>query len=110
MLYNRNETIKVPFKARILELGFIKAESAVIGRLKGCMGKFMSMMTTLFCGAVSLMQMYLSDSIVTCVKFMNCVLIPMLGNCNKNNNRKKKKNESIRSKNYGRSKGSQIEE
>lgn len=69
-------------RARILELGFINAESAVMGRLKGCMGMLMSTITTLFCGAVSLTQMYLSDSMVTCVNVMNCGLIPMLGNCN----------------------------
>lgn len=36
-------------------------------------------MTTLFCGDVSRTQMYLSDSIVTCVNVMNCGLIPRLG-------------------------------
>lgn len=36
---------------------------------------------TLFYGAISLMQMYLSDSMVTCVKVMNCGLIPTLANC-----------------------------
>lgn len=40
----------------------------------------MSTITTLFCGAVSLMHMYFSDSIVTCVKFMNCGLIPRVDN------------------------------
>uniref|UniRef100_A0A2P2MB29 Clathrin heavy chain 1-like n=1 Tax=Rhizophora mucronata TaxID=61149 RepID=A0A2P2MB29_RHIMU len=40
---------------------------------------FISMITTLFCGAVSLTHRYFSDSIVTCVKFMNCGLIPRLG-------------------------------
>uniref|UniRef100_A0A2P2MB53 Clathrin heavy chain 2-like n=1 Tax=Rhizophora mucronata TaxID=61149 RepID=A0A2P2MB53_RHIMU len=40
----------------------------------------MSIITTLFWGAVSLTHMYFSDSIVTCVKFMNCGLIPRLGN------------------------------
>jgi hypothetical protein len=76
----------VPLRARILELGFMRAESAVIGRLSGCMGMFMSMITTLFCGAVSLTHMYLSDSIVTCVNVMNCGLIPTLGNYINNNN------------------------
>jgi hypothetical protein len=36
------------------------------------------MITTLFCGDVSRTQMNLSDSIVTCVKVMNCWLIPRL--------------------------------
>jgi hypothetical protein len=71
---------KIPLRARIRELGFIKAESAVIGLLRGCIGMFMSTITTLFCGDVSLMHMYFSDSIVTCVKFMNWGLIPRLGN------------------------------
>lgn len=44
------------------------------------MGMAMSIMTTLFCGAVSLMQMYLSDSMVTCVKVINCGLMPTLPN------------------------------
>ena len=70
-----------PLSARILVLGFIRAESAVIGRRRGCIGMVMSIMTTLFCGAVSLTQMYLSDSMVTCVKVMNCGLIPTLANC-----------------------------
>ena len=69
----------IPFKANILELGFISAESAVIGLLNGCIGMFMSIITTLFCGAVSRTQINLSDSIVTCVNVMNCGLIPMLG-------------------------------
>lgn len=69
----------IPFKANILLLGFISAESAVIGLLNGCIGMFISIITTLFCGAVSRTQIYLSDSIVTCVNVMNCGLIPMLG-------------------------------
>jgi len=71
-----------PFNARILELGFIRAESAVIGLLKGWFGMFISTITTLFCGAVSRTHIYLSDSIVTCVNVMNCGFMPMLGNCN----------------------------
>lgn len=63
---------QIPFKARILEFGFIRAESAVIGLLRGCIGIFISMITTLFCGAVSRTQIYLSDSIVTLVNVMNC--------------------------------------
>jgi len=76
------ETRVLPFKARILELGFIRAESAVIGLLKGWFGMVISIMTTLFWGEVSRTHIYLSDSIVTCVNVMNCVLMPMLGNCN----------------------------
>jgi hypothetical protein len=76
-------------RARIRELGFIKAESAVIGLLRGCAGMLISTITTLFCGAVSLMQMYFSDSIVTWVKFMNCGLIPRLGNYNSTTNQTK---------------------
>lgn len=70
-----------PFNARILVLGFISAESAVIGLLRGCIGILISMITTLFCGAVSRTHIYLSDSIVTCVNVINCGLIPKLGNC-----------------------------
>jgi len=72
----------VPLRARILLLGFIKAESAVIGLLSGCIGMLISMITTLFCGDVSLTQIYLSDSIVTWVKVINCWLIPTLGSWN----------------------------
>lgn len=74
---------KLPFSARILEFGFMRAESAVMGLLKGWFGMLMSMITMLFCGEVSLTQIYLSDSIVTCVNVMNCGLIPMLGSCDK---------------------------
>ena len=72
----------IPFKANILVLGFISAESAVIGLLKGCIGIFISIITTEFCGEVSRMHIYLSDSMVTLVNVMNCGLIPMLVNCN----------------------------
>lgn len=85
-----DKTNKIPFKARILEFGFIRAESAVMGLLRGCIGMFISIITTLFCGAVSRTQMYLSDSIVTFVNVMNCWLIPMLGSCKQN----KKKNQN----------------
>ena len=68
------------FKAKILVLGFIRAESAVIGLLKGCNGILISIITTLFCGAVSRTHIYLSDSMVTFVKVINCGLIPMLVN------------------------------
>lgn len=78
-LSNKHEL--VPFRARILELGFIRAESAVIGRLNGCMGMLISIITTLFCGEVSRTHIYLSDSIVTWVKVMNWGLIPTLGSC-----------------------------
>jgi hypothetical protein len=61
----------LPFKARILEFGFMRAESAVIGRLNGCIGMFISIITTLFCGAVSRTHIYLSDSIVTFVNVIN---------------------------------------
>lgn len=40
--------IHSPFSAKILEFGFISAESAVIGRLKGCIGMLISIITTLF--------------------------------------------------------------
>ena len=40
--------VKLPFKARILESGFIRAESAVIGLLRGCIGILISIITTLF--------------------------------------------------------------
>jgi hypothetical protein len=67
-----------PLSARILVLGFMSAESAVIGRRSGCMGMAMSMMTTLFCGEVSRTQMYFSDSMVTWVKVTNCGAMPRL--------------------------------
>ena len=67
--------------ARILVLGFMSAESAVIGRRSGCMGMAMSMMTTLFCGEVSRTQMYFSDSMVTWVKVTNCGAMPRLVSC-----------------------------
>lgn len=71
----------IPLRARILEFGFMRAESAVIGLLRGWFGIFISMITTLFCGAVSRTHMHLSDSIVTLANVMNCGLIPMLGSC-----------------------------
>lgn len=79
----------LPFNARILEFGFINAESAVMGLLKGWLGRLISIITTLFWGAVSRTHMNLSDSIVTCVKVMNCWLIPTLGSCNHQIARKK---------------------
>ena len=57
------------------------AESAVIGRLNGCIGMAISTITTLLDGAVSLTQMNLSDSMVTWVKEMNCWLTPSVVNC-----------------------------
>lgn len=78
---NKENLYILPFKARILVLGFISAESAVIGRLSGCIGIFISIITTLFCGDVSRTHIYLSDSIVTFVKVICCGLIPILGNC-----------------------------
>nr|CAB3459109.1 unnamed protein product [Digitaria exilis] len=59
----------------------MSAESAVMGRLRGCMGMAMSMMTTLFCGEVSRTQMYFSDSMVTWVKVTNCGVMPRLVSC-----------------------------
>jgi len=56
----------------------MSAESAVMGLRRGWLGMAMSMMTTLFCGEVSRTQMYLSDSMVTWVKVMNCGAIPRL--------------------------------
>lgn len=70
-LLQTNFVNALPFKARILEFGFIRAESAVIGLLRGCMGIFISIITTLFCGDVSRTHIYLSDSIVTFVNVMN---------------------------------------
>ena len=67
--------------ARILVFGFMSAESAVMGRRRGCMGMAMSMMTTLFCGEVSRTQMYFSDSMVTWVKVTNCGAMPRLVSC-----------------------------
>ncbi len=71
----------VALRAITLLAGFISAESAVIGRLSGLSGAAMSTITTEFVGPVSRMQMYLSLSIVTLVKEMNCGLMPRLGSC-----------------------------
>jgi hypothetical protein len=59
-------------------LGFMRAESAVMGLRRGCAGMAMSTMTTLFCGEVSRTQMYFSDSMVTWVKVTNWGAIPRL--------------------------------
>ena len=72
-----------PLSARILVLGFMSAESAVMGRRSGCMGMAMSTMTTLFCGEVSRTQMYFSDSMVTWVKVTNWGAMPRLVSCSK---------------------------
>lgn len=53
-----------------------------MGRRNGCDGIDISIITTLFCGDVSRTQMYLSDSIVTCVNVTNCWLMPRLVSCN----------------------------
>ena len=71
----------LPLSARILVLGFMSAESAVMGLRRGWLGMAMSMMTTLFCGEVSRTQMYLSDSMLTWVKVMNWGAIPRLVSC-----------------------------
>ena len=88
-----------PFRANILEFGFIRAESAVIGRLKGWFGMLISTITTLFCGAVSRTHINLSDSIVTFVKVMNCGLIPMLVSCNHHKTQSENMNSSETSSN-----------
>eukprot|EP00850_Spirogloea_muscicola_P015183 SM000114S24146 [mRNA] locus=s114:189803:197796:+ [translate_table: standard] len=75
--------LQIPLRARILLVGFMRAESAVMGRRRGCIGVAMSMMTTLLEGAVSRTQMNLSDSMVTCVKVMNWLLMPRLVNWQK---------------------------
>lgn len=55
------------------------AESAVIGRRCGSVGVAMSMMTTCTCPLTSSrMHMYLSLSMVSDAKLMNCGLIPTL--------------------------------
>ena len=68
-------------RASTLLTGFISAESAVIGRFWGANGFAISMMTTLLVAPVSRTQMYLSDSMVTLVKVMNCWPMPTLGSC-----------------------------
>lgn len=70
-----------PFRARTLLVGFMRAESAVMGRRRGWLGVDMSIITTLFCGDVSRTQMYLSDSMVTCVNVTNCWFMPKLVSC-----------------------------
>lgn len=62
----------VAFNAMTLLAGFIRADSAVIGRLIGDIGEAMSTMTTLLVAPVSRIQMNLSDSMVTFVNDMNC--------------------------------------
>ena len=71
----------VAFSAMTLEVGFIKALSAVIGRLVGARGFAMSTITTLLVAPVSRIHMNLSLSIVTFVKDMNCWPMPKLGSC-----------------------------
>jgi hypothetical protein len=85
----------LPLSARILVLGFMSAESAVMGLRRGWLGMAMSMMTTLFCGEVSRTQMYLSDSMVTCVKVTNCGAIPRLVSCNKQQRQRHGKSQSV---------------
>lgn len=69
------------FSAMTLVTGFMRALSAVIGRLSGLRGEAISTMTTEFCAPVSRTQINLSDSIVTLRKEMNCWLIPKFGSC-----------------------------
>lgn len=76
-----HENTNAPFRARTLLVGFMSAESAVMGRRRGWLGIDISMMTTLFWGEVSRTQMYLSDSIVTCVNVTNCWFMPKLVSC-----------------------------
>ena len=78
------EPATVAFRAITWEAGFIKALSAVIGRLKGVNGFVMSTMTTEFEAPVSLTQMNFSLSMVTFVKVINCCAMPMLGSCKQN--------------------------
>lgn len=78
----------VAFRAITLLAGFIKADSAVIGRLIGVVGEAISTMTTLLLAPVSRIQMNLSDSMVTFVKDMNCWLTPIFGNCSQNKHRR----------------------
>ena len=67
--------------AMTLVAGFINAEFAVIGRFRGVIGAAKSTMTTEFDAPVSRTQIYLSLSIVTLVKEMNCWFIPKFGSC-----------------------------
>lgn len=71
----------VAFSAMTLLAGFIRALSAVMGRLSGLKGLAISTITTELDGAVSRTQMNFSLSIVTVVKEMNCWAIPRLGSC-----------------------------
>lgn len=67
--------------AMTLATGFIRAESAVMGRRRGAPGLATSTITTLFWAPVSRTQMYLSLSIVTFVNDTNCWLMPSAGSC-----------------------------
>ena len=71
----------VALRAITLLLGFIRAESAVMGRFSGVNGFAISTITTLFEAPVSLTQMNFSLSMVTLVKEMNCCAMPIFGSC-----------------------------
>lgn len=65
----------------MLAVGFMMAESAVIGRRTSADGWLMSIMTTWFCSPTfSLTQMYLSDSIVSVLKPILAAPIPRVCN------------------------------
>jgi hypothetical protein len=69
---------KLPFKAMTLDLGFMIAESAEIGRLIGLFELSISMMTTCAVSPIfSRTQMNLSDSIVRVENPMLAALMPM---------------------------------
>ena len=71
--------MSLPFNAITLDAGFMIAESAEMGLLVGLVGSAMSTMTTWAVSPTfSLIQMYLSDSMVNVEKPMLAALIPIL--------------------------------
>lgn len=80
-IYRLSPPYPEAFKAMIFCSGFIMAESAVIGLLRGVDGLAVSIITTWFCAPVSLTQIYFSDSMVQFVKVINCGLTPTLVSC-----------------------------
>ena len=69
--------IGIPFSAMTLEAGFMRAESAVMGRRMGLVGSERSMITTCEVSPTfSLTQMNLSDSMVSVAKPICCTLMP----------------------------------
>jgi len=71
--------MSAPFRAIILAVGCMMAESAVMGLRVGLLGSDISMITTWFCSPTfSRTQMNLSDSMVRVLNPILAGLIPIL--------------------------------